>query len=328
MTIQIIHTAAEGTLVHGTTRGDGTNTILKSAGFRWFRTLGLWGIAGSRDRQANRYKIDQAAAALRGAGHTVTVDVDNTHRPTAAAEAGRAHRQSGRAEALADKAERAAAAAETAWDKEEHAASLLPPMGQPIYLGTSGGRRVLRNVERAHAATRRAIEATDDAREAARRAGVAAATTAHRYNPETVKNRIDKMDAAQRADQRALDGHRRVVARTAAGDYVDEVAPAEGGHRERLVTRMAQRADEIAYWKTVYESQQASGIAGNYSRDTISPGDLVKRRGHWYPVVRVNAKSVSVRLHEGASWTTTIGYHELAGHRSIRTPESGPAAEG
>lgn len=38
MTIQIIHTAAEGTLVHGTTRGDGTNTILKSAGFRW----GTW----------------------------------------------------------------------------------------------------------------------------------------------------------------------------------------------------------------------------------------------------------------------------------------------
>ena len=65
MTIEITHTAAEGTLVHGTARGDGTNTILKANGFRWFRTLGLWGIAGSRDRQPNRYKIDRAADALR-----------------------------------------------------------------------------------------------------------------------------------------------------------------------------------------------------------------------------------------------------------------------
>lgn len=60
MTIDIIHSAVEGTLVHGTTRGDGTNTILKAAGFRWFPSLGLWGIAGSRDRQPNRYKIDHA----------------------------------------------------------------------------------------------------------------------------------------------------------------------------------------------------------------------------------------------------------------------------
>jgi hypothetical protein len=65
-------------LVHGTTRGDGTNTILKAAGFRWFRTLGVWGIAGSSDRQLNQYKIDRVADALRTAGHTVTIDI-TTH---------------------------------------------------------------------------------------------------------------------------------------------------------------------------------------------------------------------------------------------------------
>ena len=87
MSIEITHTAAEGTLVHGTTRGDGTNTILKTAGFRWFRTVGAWGIPSSRDRQPNLGKIERAAAALRAAGHPVSVDIDNTHRCVADAEA-------------------------------------------------------------------------------------------------------------------------------------------------------------------------------------------------------------------------------------------------
>ncbi len=145
MTIEITHTAAEGTLVHGTARGDGTNTILKAAGFRWFRTLGVWGIAGSRDRQPNRYKIERAAESLRAAGHTVTVDVDDTHRPTAEAEADRAHRQAQRADALAAKADRKAAAASAAWESEQRAvdykrrnAALIDSFGVGADLGGVG----------------------------------------------------------------------------------------------------------------------------------------------------------------------------------------------
>ena len=32
-------------------------------------------------------------------------------------------------------------------------------------------------------------------------------------------------------------------------------------------------------------------------------------------MVRANLKTVSVQMHEGASWTNTIGYHEITGHR-------------
>ena len=118
MTIEICHSAAEGTLVHGTSRGDGTNTILKAAGFRWFRTLGLWGIPGSRDRQPNRHKIEHAAEQLRAAGHVVALDIDDTHRSTAEAEADRAERQEHRVDGLHAKAGRKADAAEAAWDTE------------------------------------------------------------------------------------------------------------------------------------------------------------------------------------------------------------------
>lgn len=320
MTIEITHTAAEGTLVHGTARGDGTNTILKAAGFRWFPSLCLWGIAGSRDRQPNRYKINQAAGALRAAGHSVTIDIDDSHRPTAEAEADRAERQAQRVDALSAKAGRKAAAAEAAWDAEQRAVDALPPGGEPIKIGHHSERRHRNAIARAHDATRRAIDATDVAERASARAQAAATTTAHRYNPVTVKNRIEKLEAEQRADQRTLDGHRRVIARSATHEYVDEFGPATGPYRDRVIARMAQRSDEITYWTAIYADLQASGAASTHSRDTISRGDFVQRRGHWYLVVRVNPKSVSVRMHDGASWTNTIGYHEITDHRPASSP--------
>ncbi len=313
--ITITHTAAEGTLVHGTSRGDGTNEILKPLGFKWFRTLGLWGIPRSRDRQPDTYRIGRAVEALRAAGHTVTEDIDAGHRPVAEAEADLAQRQDDRAAALDDKAQRRAAAADAAWQAEQHASQLLPPFGQPIYADTAGGRRLLRNVERAHTATRRALDATADARAVAERAETAAEAADRRHNPVTVKNRIDTMEADQRRDQRILDGYRRVVARTATTEYADEFGPATGDYRERVIARMTQRADEIPYWKGIYAEQQAAGIASSYSRDNIAKGDYIRYCGSWWPVVRVNAKSVSIRPHEGATWTNTVAYHKIQGHR-------------
>jgi hypothetical protein len=314
--ITITHTAAEGTLVHGTSRGDGTNEILKSAGFKWFRTLGSWGIPRSRDRQPDTYRIGRAIEALRAAGHSVAEEIDANHRPVTEAEADLAQRQSDRAEALDAKADRRAVASDAAWEAEQHASRLLPPFGQPIYADTAGGRRLMRNVERAHAATRRAIDATADARKTAERAQTAATAADRRHNPVTVKNRIDTMEAEQRRDQRTLDGYRRVVARTATTEYTDEFEPATGEYRERIIARMAQRADEISYWKGVYADQQAAGIASSYSRDNITKGDYILYCGSWLPVVRVNAKSVSIRMHDGATWTNTVAYHKIKGHRS------------
>jgi Domain of unknown function (DUF3560) len=323
MTIEIVHNAAEGTLVHGTSRGDGTNTILKAAGFRWFRTLGVWGIAGSRDRQPNRYKITQAADKLRAAGHEVTVAIDATHRDVAEAEADRAQRQEDRTDALLAKAGRKADAAEAAWDAEHKAVQALPPMGEPIKVGHHSERGHRTAIEKAHNATRRAIDATDAAQAAEARAQAAANTTGHRYNPVTVKNRIDKLEAEQRGDQRQLDGHRRVVARTEAHTYVDEFGPATGGQRTLIEDRMAQRGAEITYWKGVYVDLQAVGAASTHSKDTITKGDAIKYRGSWYRVERVNTKSVSVKLHELASWTDTIGYHEISGHKPASSTDSG-----
>ena len=40
--IAITHTPADGTILEGTTRGDGTNHLLKPLTWRWSTNLGAW----------------------------------------------------------------------------------------------------------------------------------------------------------------------------------------------------------------------------------------------------------------------------------------------
>ncbi|MCT7373261.1 DUF3560 domain-containing protein [Mycolicibacterium llatzerense] len=311
MSIEIRHDAEDGTLVYGTSRGDGTNDILKLHGFKWFRTLGLWGLPSSRDRQPNRYKIEHAAQALRDAGHEVSTVIDSSHRPVELAEADRAQRADDRADALAAKADRKAVAAESAWEAEARASAAVPEGGEPIKIGHHSEKRHRKSIENAWNKLGKAVEAQRTADTAAERAQTAANANARRHNPVTVKNRLDTMRADHRKDQRILDGYSRKT----SPHYTEVHAPASGAYREQVTERMSQRADEITYWEGIYAELQAAGLANTYDKDTIAKGDLVKFRSGWYEVARANAKTVSVYLHAPAKVTYKLGYHELSGHK-------------
>ncbi|MFD5572985.1 hypothetical protein [Streptomyces cadmiisoli] len=81
--LTITHTRAEGTLVSGSVVGDGVLELLQPFRFRASPSIGIY-LRGSRDRRADRYRINQAADALRTAGHRVTVEIDETHPAPAA----------------------------------------------------------------------------------------------------------------------------------------------------------------------------------------------------------------------------------------------------
>lgn len=319
--ITITHTHENGTLVEGTARGDGTNTILKGQGFRWFRTLGQWGIPSSRDRQPNEWKIGRAADALRAAGHDVDVEIDRSHRDTATVEADKATRAAARADALAAKADRKHAAADAAEAAQRRAVDMLPPDGEPIKIGHHSENRHRRAIEKAHTALGKSVQADRDAAAADQRAAIAAVATDRRNNPVTVANRINKLEAEQRADQRTLDGHSRVVADLGErGKIVDASPAATGEYRDRVIDRMAERADQIAYWKQVRDQQIANGQATNYGPDTINKGDAVKTWHGWSRAIRVNKKTVSVdvtRYYQAATRiiTDTVLYHEIRDHK-------------
>jgi hypothetical protein len=63
--ITIRHTRADGTLIEGSSKGDGVFDIVREHGFRYFPSLGQLGIGRSRDRVARTSDIEAAAGALR-----------------------------------------------------------------------------------------------------------------------------------------------------------------------------------------------------------------------------------------------------------------------
>lgn len=67
----VSHDAKHGTLVDGTTAGDGAAEILKGYGLRWSHPLGRWQLPRSAGRPANARMLDALASALRVYGFEV-----------------------------------------------------------------------------------------------------------------------------------------------------------------------------------------------------------------------------------------------------------------
>ena len=290
MSLTITHTAAEGTLIDGTTRADGTASILKAHGWRWSPNLGSWYLRNTRDRAPHTTVITRTAEALRAAGHATVVTIDHTARPTTEVEADRRARADDRAAALADKAERAQGRAAVADVRADRAAEQLPPGGQPVLVDHYSAPRHLRALDRAHATLRTAVEAGQEAQEARRRADVAAHATDARYAPVTVANRIEKLAAQLRRLERLQQGGR--------GTYTRAIA---------------ETADQLTYWQDVRAEQIATGVATDFGPHNVAKGGRVKIRGYWHEVVRANRKTVTVRNPHG--WTDTTPWHEVQAYR-------------
>jgi hypothetical protein len=104
--VTITHTHETGSLVSGTSRGDGSAEILKGFGWKWGRSIDVWYLPMSRDRLPKTYLIERTAAELRNAGFEVTVTVEVLFRATVDVEADKISRQADRTAALEAKAER------------------------------------------------------------------------------------------------------------------------------------------------------------------------------------------------------------------------------
>ncbi|WP_426624510.1 DUF3560 domain-containing protein [Leifsonia sp. McL0607] len=307
-TLTITHTHAEGTIIHGTAKGDGSAEILRAQRWRWGRSITAWYRPHSRDHLPDLYRIEQTANALRTAGFTLELDVDHTHRPTAEVEADKAERAAARADALDAKADRKADAASAADAAHERAAAALPEGGEPIKIGHHSEHRHRRAIEKAHTALSRSVQADKDAAEAARRAAIARDATDRRNAPVTVANRIDKIDTEIR-------GIKRKFARL---DSYEQNTEQRAAYRQKLTGMLAEHEDQRAYWQAVRAQQIADGLTIDARPDNIRKGDLVKTRHGWDVVVKVNPKTVEVApAHIG--FTLNYRYGEITGHRPAPT---------
>ena len=306
--ITITHTHAEGTLVDGTARGDGSAPVLKAHRFRWSRTLGSWYLPHTRDRIAQRHTIDTTRAALEAAGFAVAVDIDDTHRPTADVETDRAQRMSDRAAALDTKAERYEASSDTARAAADRISDAIP-FGQPILIGHHSERRHRRDLHRMHRLTQRSWDDDRTARDAAQRAEITRVSQDTRNTPRAVQARIERLETKHRQLTRWIDGS----SHTFAGGYVETTTPATGDRLAQLLAERRQVDDQLTHWRSVLAELEQAG-ATVYSPDNIAKGDAVQVGWGWRKVVRVNRRTVTVDDLHQPGHTGTVPYHHIKGH--------------
>ncbi len=337
--IVIAHTHGEGTLVHGTARGDGTNLVIKSVrdGWRYSRNLGAdgaWYLPHSQDRNADRARIQRLAAALHDAGHPVEVDIDDTPRPTAAVEADRSVWAAGR---VARYTELADAHHEHGEERLAHVRERRAaiPLGQPVISPRYGS--FLRRLGRADDAARAEVAVGDHWQ---RRAQAAESTQRYRHNPRVITRRVERLEADLRRWQRARDN---VASGGLHGEYADggRYADTASDYLARAEIEIARLDEQIRHWRGVLAEFDATGAYRAWTREHFRAGDEALILGTWYPVVRANAKSLTVpplvllgerRLREDGKdvWTDTAPYDKVHGRRRdgkiLHTPPPPPDA--
>ncbi|MFD6941071.1 ParB/RepB/Spo0J family partition protein [Streptomyces goshikiensis] len=273
--ITITHTRAEGTVLDGSSKGDGVYEIVSKHGFWWSRSVGIY-IRNSRDREAQNWKINSAKTALEAAGHSVTVEInEGKRRSFAEAEVDRAERAEDRAERFENRADRAAASSDA---RHQAARDIMRhiPFGQPILVGHHSQRRAERDAERIDGHMRASIDEGKRAEYWASRSRSAEQYAEHRNNPQVTLRRLERLRADLRQQER----------------YRDQAV--EGGYDPgRHVRNIEDLVEEIAYWEKLIKEAEENGVK-IWGPDDFAPRDYVLSRGTWYQVARVNPKTLSI----------------------------------
>ncbi|MGY3199756.1 DUF3560 domain-containing protein [Streptomyces sp. TE5632] len=314
--LTISHTRAEGTLLDGSTKGDGVYEIVRPIGFRSFRSLGMLGIQRSRDREADRWRIDRAAAALREAGWEVTIEINEGRRRSfAEAEAERLERADGRAERFGDRAARAASNSDARHKAALSALDGIEP-GQPILVGHHSERGHRRAIARSDSNMRKSIEERGKAAHYSHRAEAAEKYEGRRYDPNRTRRRLEKLGAELREQERYRDE--------------EKAAGRDAGRYER---RIEDLNEEIAAWEEVVEKARQDGVK-LWEADDFAPGDFAMYDRTWYQAQRVNPKTLSIAWNlrimpkqvmtledatdGGSTWTIGLDYTKV----EARCPEA------
>ncbi|MEV0876186.1 DUF3560 domain-containing protein [Streptomyces sp. NPDC049950] len=281
--VVITHTRADGTLLEGSRKGDGIIEAIRSHGWRFFPSLGCLGLYHSRDRSADRYKIDPAAKAIRELGFTVCVVVnEDARRAFADAEADREERAESRTERFEDRASSATASSGAAYERSKQIGERFY-MGQPILVGHHSEGRARRDHARMDNAMRKSIQEGERAKHWAQRAEASGAYTEHRTNPARTLRRIETKEADLRGVVRWQRGESN-------NGHSVRLSPAVVGELSR---RRDELTEEVGYWRSIVAKAEAEGFKV-WGADDFTKGDFVRSRGSWYEVLRVNKKTLTV----------------------------------
>lgn len=326
-TIEITHTAADGTLLHGDPRPH--HHHLKANGWRWSRNLGAWYITGSRDTAPREHVITRTADALRSAGLEVSVSIDATRRPTADVEADRVTRSLARVEALTAKADRLTSDGTATVDRARQLADTIP-LGQPILVDHYSARRDINYRAKISRTFDRGFETLAEGQDAARRAKAAERNQDRHLALGPTLRRIKTAEAEVRKIERRLtpctvsgksfpnmiDGPWTCSLCWTDVQVVDGIVASHGAVTDetvvgQLLAEIASHRDDIEFWQAHVDALAAAGEVV-WGPTHFAKGDRV-RTPHVGTVKRVNAKSLTVEWDLMPGITQTIPYNKITG---------------
>jgi predicted RNA methylase len=318
----IRHTHEDGTLVHGSVKGDGVYELIgprTAARFRYFPSIKMIGIPQSRDHLAKRGQIDMARKALEAAGFKVRVEIDDTPRDVRQVKADRAGRLDDRYDRLTVKATRSAAEGEARRARADQIGERFA-FGQPILVGHHSERSARADQKRIHQNDQAAGAAFAKAERAAAAASVVGDADAYRELPAVIIRRIDRLEAELRKTMHDINGTR--PANDWRGAYGLDRQPATGAWLEQLEARRAFLEHQIAGDRAALAEHEANGYV-RLTRDTVHKGDRVFWGATWGDgiggavVTRTNPKTVTL---DRASYPRTLPYEQI---KSVQCPHEG-----
>ena len=167
-------------------------------------------------------------------------------------------------------------------------------MGQPILVGHHSEKGARRDQERMWNLTRKSIDASNKAGHYAGRAAASERRANAEHTVDFMCRRVEDAETEIRKLEKRI-----------------EQAESLGGHEEyieRITGVIADAKDRADYWRAKIE--EAGGV--RYSRETVKKGSFIRYRGTWYPVKRVNPKSVTISHWLGIpTFTWTVPYAEI-----------------
>lgn len=281
MSLLVRFSRSAGLCLEGTRRGDGAGRVVRALGWRWGRSVGSWYLPGSRGRFVDAAALQLAMSALTVAGFDVVAEIDDSVGDVDRELRERAQREAGRADRLRRRAAKHEAAA------ADHAASYeslveMNPPGQPYLVDAAGYGRQLRAAAARDRHEALAIEHERAAREDQAAAQRAQESHVSRHSPAAVAGRVVRLGQQLRRIRRVL-----------AQD--DGTGPA----RAQLVAQEQRVGAELTYWEQVQAQLLADGALDVWGPTRVQVGDEVQVGAQWWPVVRVNRASVTVRTATG-----------------------------
>jgi hypothetical protein len=303
----------------GTTKGDPVDEQARQGtAWRWSRHVGAFVLPRNLHPGTRARNIRALVAAYKAAGRDVEVVDTGTVLSVAEEREQERQRLEHRAERLTGRAERLEGEAKAAFATVDRISDSIP-LGQPILVDHYSAKRHRRDLAKMERNMDRGCEASQEAREADRLAGGIKRSLDNGTPLSTLRRRIDRYEAEIRDYDRRLDGT------SVASNYG---RPAEGGYRERLLTARARAQEALNLDRAELDRRAEEDGVKVWTRADFQKGDLVVYRfGDGVPVLRVNAKSLTVPhgiealAAAGATWT--IGYDQVKGRRPAPAESAG-----